>query len=84
MDIDHFIILAIQQGSTQDPGKLTPLQKTIFLISELEVSCDKDGIDSFVDQHKEGAILDCASAFDAMGAAQLAAALIHRTYARVI
>ena len=49
-------------------------QKLVFLISEAEVLCDMEGIDSFLDRYAPRWVPE-AAAFEAVGAAEIAAEL---------
>jgi hypothetical protein len=50
LNADEFITAAVR-GTMIDSGH-AQLARWVFLISEAEVDCDKDGIDSFVDRYR--------------------------------
>ena len=45
---DAFITEAIERGERDGADSLDETARAVFLLSELEVSCDKDGIDTFL------------------------------------
>jgi hypothetical protein len=75
MNVDDFIKQAIARGERQGLRALDPASAMVFLISEAEVLCDKDGIDSFVDKYGAPGLSDAADAFDAVGATSIAEGL---------
>jgi hypothetical protein len=75
MEYERFIDEAIKLGMQSGLDVLSPLQRRIFLISEAEVSCDMDGIDSFVDSHEPAVLLEASEAFSAVGASAIVAGL---------
>lgn len=75
MDPDAFINAAIDAGARDGVGALDPIQRMVFLISEAEVLCDMEGIDSFLNRYAPGWIPAAAAAFEAVGAADIAAEL---------
>lgn len=76
-DPDAFIDDAIHRGQTGGISSLSGVARWIYLISEAEVRCDKDGIDSFVDAHGEEGIAQLATAYAAIGAASIASSLMN-------
>lgn len=54
---------------------LEPNQRLVFLISEAEVLCDMEGIDSFLDRYAAEWLGESADAFAAVGATEIAAGL---------
>jgi hypothetical protein len=72
MSVDGFIQEAIARGEQEGVRALDPASAMVFLISEAEVMCDKDGIDSFVDTYGAPGLSDAAWAFDAVGATSIA------------
>jgi hypothetical protein len=75
MDIKGFIDEALKLGSQSGLSALNPIQRKVFLISEAEVSCDMDGIDSLIDRYGASMLLEAAEAFSAVGASAIAAGL---------
>ncbi len=75
MSIDAFIERAIERGAREGLQALDAASATVFLISELELACDKDGIDSFIDRYGAAGLSDAARAFDAIGASFIAEGL---------
>jgi hypothetical protein len=71
LNADEFITAAVR-GIVIDSG-LAQLARWVFLISEAEVDCDKDGIDSFVDRYGARGLTDLGCAYESIGAAELAA-----------
>lgn len=71
----QFIENAIDQGSRESLQTLNELQKLVFLISEAEVCCDMEGIDSFLDQYDMDEILLTYEAFRSVGALEIAEGL---------
>ena len=74
-DPDAFISAAIETGARDGVEALDADQRLVFLISEAEVLCDKDGIDTFLDHYRPRWLADTAAAFAAVGATEIAAAL---------
>ncbi len=56
-------------------GSLNPVEATVFAISEAEVYCDMDGIESLLDRYGIDAMERFATAFLTIGASEIAAAL---------
>ena len=74
MTADEFISRAIDLGQT-GIGALTKLERSVFLISELEVLCDMEGIDSFLDRYEPDVVRESVEAFRSVGATEIADAL---------
>ena len=74
-DPDVFIEAAIDAGFRDGLEALDPDQRLVFLISQAEVLCDMEGIDSFLDYYRPRWMPETAAAFAAIGATQIAAAL---------
>ena len=72
---DDFIDQAIARGSTEGLSALTGPARMVFLISEAEVLCDMEGIDSFVDRYGASGVTDLADAYSAIGAEEIASIL---------
>jgi hypothetical protein len=70
LNADEFITAAIR-GIVID-SDLAQLARWAFLVSEAEVDCDKDGIDSFVDRYGARGLTDLGCAYESIGAAELA------------
>jgi hypothetical protein len=75
VDPDVFIRGAIEAGARAGVEALDPDQRLVFLISEVEVLCDMEGIDTFLDRYRPRWMAETATAFAAIGATQIAAAL---------
>jgi hypothetical protein len=61
-----------QAGERAGAAALEPLERAVFLVSELEVSCDKDGIDSFLNLYGPSEHDAVAEILGAAGAAETA------------
>lgn len=77
MDIAQFINQAIELGSSSGIEALAPVGADIFLISELEVSCDMNGIDTFINIHGVERLRRCAMVYRSIGALELANAILN-------
>lgn len=75
VDPDEFIRGAIEAGARDGVEALDPDQRLVFLISEAEMMCDGDGIDSFLDRYRPLWMAETTTAFAAIGATQIAEAL---------
>lgn len=65
------IELILNRGAERGLDSLTPVERKVFLISEAEVFCDMEGIDSFLDRYS-ASVSEAADAFAAAGAEQIA------------
>jgi len=79
-DPDAFINMALEAGSRalrdrRGIGALDADQRLVYLISEAEVLCDMEGIDSFLDRYFPQWMEETAAAFAEVGAAEIAVAL---------
>jgi hypothetical protein len=72
MNVDDFIVRSINHGQGRDVSSLSTLQKAIFLLSQLEVICDMDGIDSFLDIYDASDLRSVAEFLRAIKANELA------------
>ena len=72
MTTDEFIEAAIEAGGREGVESLEPAGRLAFLISEAEVLCDMEGIDSFLDRYAPSWLPETASAFEAVGASEIA------------
>lgn len=72
MNYDQFIEDAITQGSENGVTSLNHIQRTIFLVSEAEVMCDMNGIETFLDHYEPEWIAETAMAFERVGAKEIA------------
>ena len=72
MDYDCFINEAIARGSRDGVASLNADQRLVFLVSEAEVNCDMNGIDTFIDRYAPDWIAETASAFERIGANAIA------------
>lgn len=75
MAADDFITMAIARGQSAGPGQLSADERFVFLLSEVEVHCDMDGIDSLLDEHSVAELAECAAAFADVGAVEIATTL---------
>jgi len=75
VDTDRFINAAIDSGSRNGVDTLDAEQRMVFLISEAEVLCDIEGIDSFLQRYSPDWVPEAADAFEAIGALDIAAEL---------
>lgn len=75
MDTNEFIRDAIQRGMRDGIDMLDEASRLVFLTSEAEVYCDKDGIDSFIDRYGKAGLQLAADAFEAVGGEAIAAGL---------
>jgi len=75
MDVSAFIKQAIDRGVAEGPEALTGIERMVFLISEAEVLCDKDGIDSFIATYGRTGISQLADAYAAVGATEISSTL---------
>jgi hypothetical protein len=72
MTTDDFITDAINRGQTEGIESLDAIQRIVFLISEAEVDCDMNGIDTFLNRYSPKWIPETAAAFEAIGATEIA------------
>ena len=75
MNADEFINAAIDKGQSIGLASLDADERSVFLISEAEVSCDMNGIDTLLNSYARADIAECARAFAEIGACEIAAAL---------
>ena len=73
MTSDEFIADAIARGQRDGITSLTPNQRMVFLISEAEIDCDMNGIDTFLNRYRTEWLPETAAAFAAVGATEIAA-----------
>jgi hypothetical protein len=73
MTSDDFINDAIDCGQRSGVASLDPDQRMVYLISEAEADCDTNGIDTFLNRYAPAWIPETAAAFEAVGAAEIAA-----------
>lgn len=64
----------LKRGAACGLDSLAPVERKVFLISEAEVLCDMEGIDSFLDRYADS-VLEAADGFAAAGATQIAESL---------
>lgn len=76
MNAEEIIDIAIEKGQAEGLSSLSNVEKLVFLISEAEVYCDMDGIDSLLDHYPKETIADCALSFRSIGAIDIAEALL--------
>jgi len=72
MNIEEYVDGVLSRGLKQGLPSLAPLERKLFLVSQAEVLCDMEGIDTFLDSYAPAEVLECASAFRAIGATQIA------------
>ncbi len=72
MTTEQFISNSIDRGSSEGCSLLSPKERTIFLISESEVLCDMEGVDTLLDRIESGAIPCVSDAFQLIGAVEIA------------
>ena len=65
------IDLVLKRGAVGGLVSLSRSERKVWLISEAEVLCDMEGIDSFLDRH-ESFLPETADAFAEAGAVQIA------------
>lgn len=75
MDPDAFIDAALDSGRSSGIDALDADQRLVYLISEAEILCDMEGIDTFLDSYFSRWISETAAAFSEIGAADIAADL---------
>ena len=80
MPADEIIESALKRGAEEGLGALTTVERKVWLISEAEVHCDINGIDTFLDQYA-ASLQEAAEAFANIGANEIAQSLhaIHAT-----
>lgn len=74
-NIDDFINAAIDKGQSIGLANLNSIERLVYFISEAEVNCDMDGIDSLLDEYSTAEIAEGAAAFREIGAIEIADAL---------
>jgi hypothetical protein len=72
MNAETFIENAIEIGQRSGWQALNTVQRFVFAISEAEVYCDKDGINSLIDHYGMNEMEIFADAFKAVGANEIA------------
>ncbi|MCL2310715.1 MAG: hypothetical protein FWC42_10725 [Proteobacteria bacterium] len=75
MDADTFINEALVIGQKRGLHALQPVQQVIFAVSEAEVTCDMDGIDSLIEHYGAESLPLFERAYAAIGALEIADAL---------
>ena len=76
MNTTQFIEQAISRGETEGIEALGPREQVVFAVSEAEVLCDMEGIDSLLHKYGAGSMESLfAQAFAAIGAREIASAL---------
>ena len=73
MDIESYIQNAIEIAASKGLESLDPCQKSIFYISEAEVTCNMDGIDSLIDRYGQKAMACFSTAYSQIGAHSISA-----------
>jgi hypothetical protein len=75
MTADEFINAAIIRGQSAGFAQLDADQRLVFLISEAEVDCDMNGIDTLLDRYSDKEIWEMAAGFAEIGALDIAESL---------
>jgi hypothetical protein len=75
MTADEIISRAIDRGQAEGLVNLNTDERLVFLISEAEVCCDMDGIETLLNRYAPREIKECADAFMTIGAAEIGAVL---------
>jgi hypothetical protein len=75
MDADKFINEALDAGRENGLHTLQSLQQVVFAVSEAEITCDMDGIDSLIDHYGTERLSLFERAYALIGATEIAAAL---------
>ena len=74
MSPHELISTALEHGWEFEIERLTPVERKIWLISQAEVLCDKEGIDTFLGEYSDW-LAETANAFADVGAAQISESL---------
>lgn len=79
-DVDALIETATKRGEASGPDRLSVLERRLFLIDEMETTCDMGNLDLLLDNHPPSFIAAAANSFAWLGADHIAVALrrIHR------
>lgn len=72
MGLDEFIEAAISEGNRNGVGALSFEKRAVFLISEAEILCDMEGIDTFLHHYAPAWIKETVTAFNRIGATDIA------------
>jgi len=75
MDADTFINEALAAGEEHGLHALQSVQQVIFAVSEAEVICDMEGIDSLIDRYGAECLPLFERAYAFIGASEIANAL---------
>ena len=75
MTPEAFIDNAIAAGERLGVAALDPDQRLVYLIAEAECLADVEGIDAFLGRYAADWLSEAAAAFEAVGAADIAAEL---------
>jgi hypothetical protein len=75
MTPEEFISAAIECGAKEGVHALSGKERVVFLVSEAEVRCDMEGIDTLVDRIERKELFGVSEAFAAIGASEIAACL---------
>lgn len=71
MTVNKFIEEVIKKGNECGITSLNDIERMVFLISEAEIICDMEGIDSFLKNYDDERIEECAIAFETIGAKEI-------------
>lgn len=72
MKLDEFIEAAISEGNRNGVAALSLEKRAVFLISEAEILCDMEGIDTFLHLYAPMWIEETVAAFKQIGAIDIA------------
>ena len=75
MTTDEFISASIERGAKEGMRVLSGKERTVFLVSEAEVLCDMEGIDTLLDRIESKELSGVSDAIDAIGASEIAVCL---------
>lgn len=75
MTTEDFISASIERGAKEGLRALSAKERVVFLVSEAEVLCDMEGIDTLVDRIESKEVFGVSEAFAAIGASEIAACL---------
>ncbi len=75
MTTDDFVSSAIERGGKDGIHTLTEKERVVYLVSESEVLCDMEGIETLVEHIERKEIFGVSEAFAAIGAEAIASCL---------
>ncbi|TLX73739.1 hypothetical protein E9993_14875 [Labilibacter sediminis] len=77
MDFDLLINNIVDKGESLGIDGMVGYERIIFLISEAEVYCDMEGIDSFIDNYNNENLLELVEGYKKIGALELSKGFIN-------